>query len=139
MVAIGERLRELRTMRDMSQREVAEILGISRPAYVKYETNSGGLSRQSLEKLSGLFGVTTDYILCKTNDPRDAGQINGAFSGAPEDALYLQYGLDIKEDKVFLSVASDAKRANVSEHDLRLALEFVKMAKEREEEAKRKK
>ena len=39
MITIGERLRILRAKKNFSQEYMAEALGISRPAYVNYETN----------------------------------------------------------------------------------------------------
>ena len=58
----GHRLRELREEKGLSQREVAERIGITRAAYNKYER---GYSRpvRRLAELACLFGVTSDYIL----------------------------------------------------------------------------
>ena len=58
------RLRKLREEKGMSQREVAEHLGITREAYNQYEN---GVSKpvRRLDKLSALFGVSADYILGK--------------------------------------------------------------------------
>lgn len=62
MDVTGKRLRKLRTEKDMSQEEVAKILGISRTAYNKYE--SGVIKPvRKLKELSMLFGVSMDYIL----------------------------------------------------------------------------
>lgn len=62
MSITGERLRVLREEKGLSQEAVAEILGISRTAYNKYE--SGAIKPvRKLEELSALFGVSTDYIL----------------------------------------------------------------------------
>lgn len=56
------RLRELREKFNMSQQQVAKILGITRTTYNKYE--SGAIKPvQKLHKLAELFGVTADYIL----------------------------------------------------------------------------
>lgn len=62
MDVTGKRLRKLRTEKNMSQEEVAKILGISRTAYNKYE--SGVIKPvRKLKELSMLFGVSMDYIL----------------------------------------------------------------------------
>ncbi len=62
MSVTGDRLRALREEKGLSQEAVAEILGISRTAYNKYE--SGVIKPvRKLEELSALFGVSTDYIL----------------------------------------------------------------------------
>lgn len=62
MSVTGERLRMLREKSGKSQAEVAKLLGISRPAYVSYETGRSFPSRK-IRELSELFGVTTDYLL----------------------------------------------------------------------------
>ena len=68
MSVTGDRLRALREEKGMSQEAVAEILGISRTAYNKYE--SGVIKPvRKLEELSALFGVSTDYILGQEGTP----------------------------------------------------------------------
>lgn len=62
MGATGQRLRYLREKSGKSQEEVARILGISRPAYVAYETGRTTPSRK-LKELASLFNVSTDFIL----------------------------------------------------------------------------
>ena len=62
MSVIAERLRKLREQCQLSQGEVAEKIGISRTAYVKYETGDTSPVRR-LNELSKLFGVSTDYIM----------------------------------------------------------------------------
>lgn len=56
------RLRELRKESGLSQKQVADTLGISRTAYNKYES---GVIRpvRKINELAALFGVTADYIL----------------------------------------------------------------------------
>ncbi len=67
MSITGERLRNLRERKSMSQEAVADFLGISRTAYNKYE--SGVIKPvRKLEQLSLLFGVSTDYILGRTEE-----------------------------------------------------------------------
>lgn len=58
------RLREMREKIGLSQREVAERIGVTRAAYNKYECGASKPIRR-LDELSALFGVSTDYILGK--------------------------------------------------------------------------
>lgn len=59
---IGGRLRELRHNKGLSQNAVAKLLGISRPAYVSYESNNTKPVRR-LSELASILGTTSDYIL----------------------------------------------------------------------------
>uniref|UniRef100_UPI0018C54C0E helix-turn-helix domain-containing protein n=1 Tax=Pectinatus frisingensis TaxID=865 RepID=UPI0018C54C0E len=68
METIGERLKRLRENKKMSQDEVANIIGIDRTSYLKYEKGINKPTR-NLEKLSVLFNVSTDYLLCQTDFP----------------------------------------------------------------------
>ena len=63
---IGSRIKELREEENLSQRELAEILEISRPSITKYERNEREPSYVVLLRISDYFGVSTDYILGKT-------------------------------------------------------------------------
>ena len=62
MNVTATRLRKLREKEKLSQSEVAEKIGISRTAYVKYETGDSSPVRK-LNELSKLFNVSTDYIM----------------------------------------------------------------------------
>ena len=68
-------LRELRKQKGMRQADVAQKLGVGRTTYVKYENGDNEPSFEMLNKLSDLFGVSTDYLL-----GRDSGYEG---SGAP--------------------------------------------------------
>ena len=56
------RLRMLRKEKKMSQQQVADVLGITRTAYNKYESGVITPSRK-LRELMDLFGVSADYLL----------------------------------------------------------------------------
>lgn len=68
METIGERLKRLRENKQLSQDEVANYLGIDRTSYLKYEKDINKPTRR-LPKLSDLFNVSADYILCQTDLP----------------------------------------------------------------------
>ena len=61
------RLRSLREKRNLSQQNVADYLGVSRTAYNKYESGAIRPTRK-LEQLAALFGVSTDYILGRSQE-----------------------------------------------------------------------
>lgn len=68
MSVTSERLRELRLKKELSQADIANYLGISRTAYVKYESGQSKPVRK-LKQLCALFNVTADYILGTDNQP----------------------------------------------------------------------
>lgn len=65
-----ERLIGLRQKNGLTQREVAQFLGVDRTTYVKYERGDSEPNFDTILKLADFFDTTTDYILGKTNNPK---------------------------------------------------------------------
>ena len=63
------RLRDLREDRDLKQTDVAALLGIRQTVYSNYELGQRDLPTAVLLALADYYGVSTDYILGRTNDP----------------------------------------------------------------------
>ena len=66
----GARIAALRRQRGMSQAQLARQLGVSPSAVGMYEQGRREPSGAMLVALSKNFGVSTDYILCLTDDTR---------------------------------------------------------------------
>lgn len=58
----AERLRKLREEKGLSQSEVAKLIGVTRTAYLHYETGRYKPVRK-INELCALFNVSADYIL----------------------------------------------------------------------------
>ena len=67
-----KRLRDLREDNDKTQQEVADYLNTSQTMYARYERGANEMPIRHLIKLSHLYNVSTDYILCLTNNPKRA-------------------------------------------------------------------
>ena len=63
------RIRDLRIDRDLSQTELANILGMSQSGYSKYETGENDVPTAILIRLSQFYHTSVDYLLGLTNDP----------------------------------------------------------------------
>jgi len=63
MVSFGERLRQLRKDKDVGQKEVGAIIGVSDSSIGKYESGERTPDPTSIIKLADYFGVTTDDLL----------------------------------------------------------------------------
>ncbi|MFM1633182.1 helix-turn-helix domain-containing protein [Streptococcus mutans] len=63
----SERLKELRLNANLTQQELANTIGIKQQSYAQYENGKTVPRNKTLEKLADFFGVTTDYLLGKTN------------------------------------------------------------------------
>lgn len=58
-----KRIRELREDKDMTQKQIAEILSCSQRVYSNYERGELDIPTEILIKLSRFHCVSTDYIL----------------------------------------------------------------------------
>jgi len=61
------RIRDLRTDFDLTQKELAKILGMSQTGYSKYETGENDIPTEILIRLSNYYNVSIDYLLGQTN------------------------------------------------------------------------
>lgn len=62
-----KRLRDLREDKDLTQTDIAKILGMSQTGYSKYETGENDIPTQILIKLADYYDTSVDYILGRTN------------------------------------------------------------------------
>ena len=67
------RIRDLREDKDLSQREVAAIIGMSRTGYAKYETGENDVPTDILKKLAAFHKTSVDYLLELTNKKEPYG------------------------------------------------------------------
>ena len=67
------RIRELREDRDLSQKELAQVIRTTQQQYSKIETGKADISGEKLILLAKFYRVSADYILGLTDDPRPAG------------------------------------------------------------------
>ena len=63
-----QRIRDLREDCDLTQREVAEFLGIQQTVYFRYERGYQTTPVEHLLKLADFYHVSTDYMLGRTNN-----------------------------------------------------------------------
>lgn len=64
---LAGRLKALRNEYRKTQQEMADMLGITRQGYAKYENGLGEPDNNTLTKLADYFDVSTDYLLGRTN------------------------------------------------------------------------
>lgn len=64
------RLRDLREDNDKKQGEIAEVLGLKQAQYNRYENGVNEIPLRYLIALADFYGVTIDYIVGVTDNPR---------------------------------------------------------------------
>lgn len=75
-----EKLTELRRKAGLSQEQLADRLGVTRQSVSKWESGAAMPELGKLIALSGLFGVSIDYLVkeSQTSDPLSAGEENSS-------------------------------------------------------------
>ena len=68
--AFLDKLRGLREDNDLTQTQVAQILGTSQTMYARYERGANELPVRHLVALCRFYNVSADYLLGTAPDPR---------------------------------------------------------------------
>ena len=63
------RLRDLREDHDLTQADVAALLGMKQPQYFRYEQGYRDIPTDVLIRLADHYATSVDYILGRTDDP----------------------------------------------------------------------
>lgn len=102
----AQRLKELRREKRVTQRELAEIIGIEQSSVAKYEGKSGVIPSDDVKyRLSEYFGVSVEYLMCRT-DVREP--ITESSLDESESALVSFYrDLNQEGQQKLLAYASD--------------------------------
>lgn len=77
MGQFGNRLREMRTLRHITQEQLAEMADTSRAMIGRYETADQLPALDTLIRIADALGVSTDYLLGRTPS------VGAAFTGQP--------------------------------------------------------
>ncbi len=100
---IGKRIKELREFNKLTQAELAEKLGLSRPAITKYERGERIPDFYTILSLSDIFCVDVDYLVGKTNfrnfEERELSEL--------KDLLYDSYKTKIISQTGIMSYLSE--------------------------------
>lgn len=70
MLTYIEKLRGLREDNDLSQTQVAEVLGTSQTMYARYERGANEMPIRHFVALCKFYNVSADYLLGTTPDPK---------------------------------------------------------------------
>jgi transcriptional regulator with XRE-family HTH domain len=91
--AFAERLKLLRAERELSQTDIARLLGVTRSTYQNWEVGRAFPPEERLSAIADLFGTSVDYLMGRTEVratyrvpddlPRD---VLAEFAKLPEEA-----------------------------------------------------
>ncbi len=79
MDSFGQRLRRLREERDITQIDLAKALSLANSTISQYEANRRTPDPEILRRVADYFGVSVDYLLCRTDNPHNTYLPRGAW------------------------------------------------------------
>ena len=85
----AERLLKLRLQKKATQLEVARQIGVHKSSISAYEVGRRMPTSDQLCKLADFYNTTTDYLLGRTDDPRDIARLMAAYQKMPLKDLEL--------------------------------------------------
>ncbi len=84
LAIFGERLRRLLDKRDMKQKDLAEKLGLNESTVSNY-VNGRVPGHETVGRIANFFGVSTDYLYGREDEPRPASCITTYAAARPDD------------------------------------------------------
>lgn len=91
MKAMPEILKELRISKNLTQSDMAQLLGLTTNAYQSYERGTSEPRCKSLCILADFYGVTTDYLLGRESPNDPLAPFNVEIIGTDDDAFLGAY------------------------------------------------
>jgi len=101
-IILTQRLIYLRKQEKKTQKNVADYLQITRPAYTAYELGTRTPDKDTLIKLAEFFNVSVDYLLGRVEDP---SMITSSPPSPKENTLTKQDREELKRDAEYIKSA----------------------------------
>ncbi|MFT9496303.1 helix-turn-helix domain-containing protein [Anaerosolibacter sp.] len=123
----GERLKELRSKKDMTQQDLANLLNVSPSTVGMYEQGRRDPDTNTIKFLSDYFNVSTDYLLGQTNMKNPADHIHEAVKDDPELAEFWD---EMKERESLQLLFKQAKQ--LDDKDIKQIIRIMKAIEDEE-------
>lgn len=75
---LGDRVKDLRKQKNLSQSELAEMVGISYAQIGRYETKGSQPPAETLKKIADALGVSPDFLIYGTSDDKAKTKLTDA-------------------------------------------------------------
>ncbi|MCM1307379.1 MAG: helix-turn-helix domain-containing protein [Butyrivibrio sp.] len=104
-MTLGYKLSKLRKEKNYTQEQLADILGVSRQAISKWESDAAYPETEKMIRISDLFGCSLDYLFRDEIETEDKKRADGAASEAEAEAPAKPRGVyERKSKKTFMGM-----------------------------------
>lgn len=83
MKTLGDRIKYLREKRKLTQKDMANRIGLTIVQLSRYETNDRKPDPDALKRIADVLDTSGDYLLGRTDNP-EMHETNMSFLGGPE-------------------------------------------------------
>lgn len=120
IILLKDQLKKLRIENKKTQQDMADFLGITRPAYTAYETGNRQPDYETLQKIADFYEVSVDYLLGRTNVAAPIGKEETRKSNffyfdkeglTDEDIEYLKESVEIMKERARKRAAEKKKNS----------------------------
>ncbi len=88
MAEFENRIKQLRNEKNIYQKELAKVIGVSSGAIAMYETGKRSPDKDILDKLASYFNVSVDYLLGRTNEKITVDKVKATLASDPDLANF---------------------------------------------------
>jgi transcriptional regulator with XRE-family HTH domain len=128
MVAFGERIRELREEKGLSQEELGKILKVAKSTISQYELGKRNPDPETLDNLANILDCSVDYLLGRTDDRRPAEKI--IEEAISDDAELLEFFQELKQRDDLQLLFKQVKP--LSQNTIKRIIKYIKMVEDEE-------
>lgn len=128
-MGFGERLRELRLKRGLTQEALAKRLGFVKSTISQWESGNRVPSEDVLRQIAEIFGVSVDYLIGYSDIPDTAERISDAISSDPELANFWK---EIKRRTTLKLLLKQVK--DLPDEDIKKIIRIIKAIEDEEAE-----
>lgn len=118
---IGAVLKEARTLKKLSQPEVAKMVGVTKQTYLKWENDATEPKASQISKLAEALGVTADEICrgeLKSKMTLDAFILNIAKLSPNSEVIALRAWEQLPDHKAFIKSLQVADIEGYPDHEV---------------------
>jgi transcriptional regulator with XRE-family HTH domain len=94
---LGDRIKSTRQKKDITQDEMAEMIGVTRGGYSSYETGKNVPPADKLSKIADILKVSADYLLGRTDDPYQLISLDNGTLSEEEQGMLKKFLIESEE------------------------------------------
>ena len=114
MKLVLDRLISSREFNNISKREAAKLIGISQPAYLRYESGERTPSIQVIKEMAKVFHTSVEYLTGEVNDPApNVIEIDKSKNEALFNIIEFCDGMDDQQTQRLLTYAKELLHSNL--------------------------